>query len=111
MSAINFDQLFSELKTGMETIARDSLKDYETEAKQDGQQALQNIKLNLQQWTKELETGSITREDLGYLLEEEEDLGKMIALKQAGLAQVHIDQFRNSIINMIVSTITGLIKV
>lgn len=111
MSVINYDQLFSELKTGVETIARDSLKDYENEAKQDGRQALDNIKLNLQQWAKELETASITREDLGYLLEEEEELSKMIALKQAGLAQVHIDQFRNSIINMIVSTITGLVKV
>lgn len=111
MSVINFDQLFSELKTGVETVAHDSLRDYENEAKKDGQQALDNIKLNLQQWTKELETGSITREDLGYLLEEEEDLTKMIALKQAGLAQVHIDMFRNGIINMIVSTLTGLIKV
>ncbi|MBE7174018.1 MAG: hypothetical protein INR73_25820 [Williamsia sp.] len=111
MSAINFDQLFDQLKTGAETVAHDTLKDYETEAKQDGQQALVNIKGNLQQWTQELETGSITREDLEDLLEEEEELTKMIALKQAGLAEVHIDEFRNGLINMIVGTITGLVKV
>lgn len=111
MSAINFDQLFSELTSGVESIAKDSLKDYENEAKADGQEALQDMKDNLQQWAKEVETGSLTKEDLGFLLQEEEGLTKMRALKQAGLAEVHIDSFRNSVINMIVGTITGLVKV
>lgn len=111
MSAINFNQLFKDLTSGVASIAKDSLKDYESEAKADGQKALQNIKDNLQQWIKEVETGAMTKEDLGFLLQEEEGLEKMTALKQAGLAEVHIDQFRNSVINMIVGTITGLVKV
>jgi hypothetical protein len=111
MSAINFDQLFTNISTGVESIARNSLKDYENEAKADGQQALNNMKDNLQQWAKDLEMGSITKEDLSFLLQEETELNKMMALKQAGLAEVHIDEFRNNLINLIVSTLTGLIKV
>jgi hypothetical protein len=111
MSNINFDQVFKDLTSGVESIAKDSLKDYESEAKADGQKALNDMKSNLQQWAKEVETGSITKEDLGFLLQEEEGLTEMTALKQAGLAEVHIDQFRNSVINMIVGTITGLVKV
>jgi predicted Ser/Thr protein kinase len=111
MSAINFEGIFKELESKVESIAKDSLKDYEQQAKADGQTALNNAKENLQQWIKELETGSITREDLGDLLQEEEALTKMIALKQAGLAEVRVDKFRNDVINMIVSTVTGLVKV
>lgn len=111
MTAIDFDQLFEGMSDGVKTIAEDSLKDYESEAKADGQQAINNLKDDLQQWVKELETGSLSREDLRYLLEEEEDLTKMVALKQAGLAEVRVDEFRNDIINMILGKITGLIKV
>ena len=111
MAAINFDDLFEELTTGVETIAKDSLKNFEQEAAADGKQALDDIKINLQQWTKELETGSITGEDMGCLLREEEALTKMRALKQNGLAAIHIDEFRNNIINMVVGKVTGLIKV
>ena len=109
MSIIDFNQLFADLKNGVETLARSSLKDYEGEAKADGQQAITDLKTDLVQWTKELETGSITKEDLEDLLQEEEALDKMIALKQAGLAEVHIDEFRNDLITMIVSTVTKLI--
>ena len=110
MSATNFDQLFKDIIAGVKAIAEASLKEYRKEAKKDGQQAIENIKDDLQQWTKELETGSITEEDLRYLLQEDESLTKMIALKQAGLAAVHIDQFKNDIIDMIFSKVIGAVK-
>jgi hypothetical protein len=109
MAIINFDQLFSDLKSGVETLASNSYKDYAAEAKSDGQQAITDLKNNLIQWTKELETGSLTKEDLEDLLQEEEALDKMVALKQAGLAEVHVDRFRNDIITMIVTTVTKMI--
>jgi len=111
MSVIDFNQVVNELVSGVESLAKSSLKDYEKEAMADGKELIDNTKTDLQQWTKELETGSMNREDVVYLLQEDEDLGKMTALKQAGLAQVHIDEFRNSIINLVVTTITGLIKI
>jgi Holliday junction resolvasome RuvABC DNA-binding subunit len=111
MDAINFDQLFNDLKDGVITIAKDTLHEYENEAKADGQKLIDELKENLQQWAKEIEAGTLTSEDLRYLLDEEKDLSEMVALKQAGLAEVRIDEFRNNIINMVVSTVTGLIRV
>jgi hypothetical protein len=111
MSIINFDELYIELKTGVESIAKDSWKDYENAARTDGQNALNDMKANLQQWARELETGAITKNDVGFLVQEDAALGKMTALKQAGLAEVHIDKFRNSVVNLIIGSITGLIKV
>jgi hypothetical protein len=109
MAIINFDQLFSDLKSGVETLATSSFTEYKRQAKSDGQQAITDLKTNLIQWTKELETGSLTKEDLEDLLQEEKALDKMVALKQAGLAEVHVDKFRNDIITMIVTTVTKMI--
>jgi hypothetical protein len=111
MDAINFDQLFNDLKEGVVSIAENTLHEYENEAKADGQKLVEELKENLQQWTKEVEAGSLSWDDLRYLLQEEKDLSEMVALKQAGLAEVRIDEFRNNIINMIVSTVTGLVKI
>jgi regulator of replication initiation timing len=111
MSSINFDDLYKSLLSGIESLAKGSLKEFENAAKADGEQALNDIKQNLQQWVKELETGAITRDDLEYLLQENEALEKMVALKEAGMAEIHIDTFRNNVINLVVSTVTGLIKV
>src|SRR5687768_8914981 len=111
MAEINFEQLFDELKKSVVSIANDTLREYESAAKSDGQKIVDNLRQNIQQWAKEVEAGSLTSEDLGYLLQEEKDLTEMVALKQAGLSEVRIDEFRNNIINLVLSTLTGLIKV
>lgn len=111
MSTINFDALYTELRNGVETVAKDTLHDYVKEAKTDGENALDGMKTNLRHWTAEVENGAMTREDLAFLLQEEEGLSEMVSLKQAGLAEVHIDQFRNGLISMAVNTLTGIVKV
>lgn len=111
MSTVNFDQLYADLKNGVESVAENSLHDYVNEAKTDGQNALADLKENLQHWTQEVENGAMTSEDLAFLLEGEEGLSEMISLKQAGLSEVHIDKFRNGLVNMIINTLTGFIKV
>lgn len=111
MSTINFDELYEELKSGVEAVAKNTLRDYVKEAKLDGEHALADMKTNLQHWTQEVENGAMNREDLAFLLQGEEGLSEMVALKEAGLAAVHIDEFRNNLVNMMVGTLTGFIKV
>lgn len=96
------------MKSGVESVAKDSLQDYISQAKADGQTALKNMKENLQTWATEVESGALTHADLDFLLKGEEALNEMVALKQAGLAAVHIDTFRNGLINMIVGVLTGV---
>jgi hypothetical protein len=111
MSTINFDQLFQTLETGVVSIAKESFQNYYNQAKADGQSALDSMKTNLQNWTAEVENGALTAEDLEFLLKEEGSLDEMIALKQAGLAEVQVDKFKAAIISLVVNTLTGLIKV
>jgi hypothetical protein len=111
MTTINFDQLFQDLKTGAITLAKTSLDSYVEQAKADGQAALDAMKTNLSHWTQEVENGAMTIDDLEFLLQEEAALDEMTALKQAGLAEVRIDQYKNALINLVLGTVTGLIKI
>jgi hypothetical protein len=111
MSTINFNEIFQSLLTGVESIAQDSLQNYYQAAKADGEDALESMKANLERWTQEVASGSLTADDLGYLLKEEAALDEMTALKQAGLADVRLDQFKDSLIGLVINTITAVLKV
>ncbi|WP_221391576.1 hypothetical protein [Dyadobacter sp. NIV53] len=111
MSVINFDELYDNLKSGVESVAKESVDGYVSQAKADGQKVLEAAKSDLARWAVEVETGALTKEDLEFLLQEEGSLEELTALKEAGLAAVQIDKFRNGLINMIIGTITGAIKV
>jgi hypothetical protein len=111
MIAINFDQLFQDLKTGVITLAKASLDNYVEQAKTDGVAALDAMKTNLTHWTQEVENGALTMDDLKFLLQEDAALDEMTALKQAGLAEVRIDQFKDEVINLVLGTVISLVKV
>ncbi|HTE10247.1 MAG TPA: hypothetical protein VK645_04740 [Chitinophagaceae bacterium] len=108
---INFDQIYEDLKTGVSDVAEQSLQDYITGAKAAGQTALDGMKQNLQHWAQEVENGALTKDDLEFLLQEEASLEELEVLKQSGVTEIRIDEFRNAIINTILGTLTGLIKI
>lgn len=112
MSAIiNTDPLMQALESGVDSLAKSTLEDYLNQAKTDGENAISGIKSNLQKWTLEFESGALTTGDLAFLLKEQAALDEMTALKQAGLAEVKIDQFKADLINMITNTIFSFVKV
>lgn len=111
MNAIHFDQIYRLLKKNVALVAENTVHDYVSEAKKDGQQVLENMKDNLQHWTQEVENGAMTAEDLRFLLNSEAGLDEMIALKEAGLAAVHADKFKDGLINMIIGTVTSAVKI
>ena len=108
---INFDQIYEDLKSGIADLAEQSLQDYIAEAKIAGQAALDDMKQNLQHWAQEVENGGLTKHDLEFLLQEEASFEELSALKQAGVTEIRIDEFRNAIINTILGTLTNLIKI
>ena len=110
MSTINIDQLVQNLESGVESLAKTSLQNYENEAKTDGNNVINTIKIDLEEWTKEAADGSLTMEDVAYLIKEEEAFDEMVSLKQAGLTEVRIDKFKNDLIDLIVNTVFGAIK-
>lgn len=109
MSAINWDQLFNELKSGIGSLAATMAGDYLAAAKQDGQQMLESLKTDMQTWASQLAAGQLSADDLEFLVLAKKDLIAMTALKQAGLALVKADAFKAAVLNLIVGTLTKLI--
>lgn len=110
-TTINIDQLVQALESGVESLAKSTLNDYVDQAKTDGEAAIDEMKANLQKWTLELESGALTADDLAFLIKEQSALDEMTTLKQAGLAEVKVDQFKSDLINMITNTIFSFIKI
>ncbi len=109
MPQINFNNVLTQLESGLTNLAKNTLSDYLTAAEADGKKMLTSLTTDLQNWTNELANGDITASNLVYLITAKKDLIIIDALKQAGLAEIKIDQFKNSVIQLITSTIIGLI--
>lgn len=111
MDTIDFNQFYQNIESGVETLAKSTLQNYLSQAKTDGQNTVEDIKGYLQQWAEEVEEGVLSIEDLKFLLKEEAALTEMTALKEAGLAAAHIDEFKTGITNVVIGVVAGLIKV
>ena len=107
---VDFDKLFNDLKNGVATLAKATVKNYTKQAMQDAQEFLQESEEKLKRWTLLLADKQLTSEDFEWLVMSQKDLAKMEALKQAGLALARIDAFRISLLNLVIDTVFNLIK-
>jgi hypothetical protein len=107
--AVNFKNILATLKNGITDLAEKNLKEFVADATADGQAILDGLKDDLQIWTKQLAAGKLKKDEFTDLVEGQADLLKLVALKQAGLAAIRVDQFKSDVVNLITSTIIGLI--
>jgi hypothetical protein len=110
-AVLDFQNILSQIKTGIATLAKATVSNYLNDAKKDGQALLDLIKQDLERWTKLLLNGDLTTVDFEWLVNSQKDSIKMEALKQAGLALIRVDQFKNSIFNLVVDTVFKALKI
>ena len=108
---VDFNSIFEQLKQGVIDLAQSTLKNYVSNAKQDAINMLNEMKEKLKRWTLLLADGKLTTSDFEWLVNSQKDLVEMDALKQAGLAAIRIDQFKASLMNLVVDTIFNLVKI
>ncbi len=99
-----FDDFLNALKDGLKQLVAGTVKDYSQAATKDGQAFLAKTRADLERWTKALAQGHLSKEDFAWLVQGKKDLAEMEALKQTGLALVRVDQFRVSLIDLVVGT-------
>ncbi len=109
--AIDFTNILDQLKTDIADLAKTTMKGYINDAKKDAQQFLLNMKDKLKRWTELLAKGDLTTDEFVWLLSSQKDLVEMSALKHAGVAAIRIDQFKSSLLNLIVDTVFDIVKV
>ncbi|MDN5288445.1 MAG: hypothetical protein JWR38_4719 [Mucilaginibacter sp.] len=106
---IDFAKAFKALKNGIVDLAEKDLKDYIAAATKDGNDILNAMKDDLKRWTKLLASGDLTKNDFTDLVLGQKDNLELVALKQAGLAEIAADQFKSDLFDLITNTIIGLI--
>ena len=110
-TAIDFEDIFTALKQKVEELAKSFLQHYTKAAIKDGKKFLEETRENLKRWTTLLMEKRLTTADFEWLVLSQKDLAEMVALKQAGLSVIRIQQFRDSLLNLVVDTVFGLIKI
>ena len=109
MATIDFESLLKNLEDEISSLAVSTVKDYADQAKKDGLNMIEALKTDIQNWSQEVIDGKLSKDDLEFLVMSKKELIQMNALKQAGLALVKIDEFKNSVLTLIVNGLTALI--
>jgi len=109
MATIDFESLLKNLEDEISSLAVSTIKEYADQAKTDGLNMIETLKKDIQSWSQEVIEGKLNKDDLEFLVMSKKELIQMNALKQAGLALVKIDEFKNSVLTLIVNGLTALI--
>ena len=100
----DFSDFLMALEDGTKDLAKKTLKGFKDEALQDSKEFIRKTEEDLKRWMKLLASGELTQEDFEWLILGKKDLAELHALKEAGLALVRIDRFRNAFIDLIIDT-------
>jgi len=109
MANIDFEEVLVNLKEEVTKLALTTFKSYKDEAKTDALKLVDEIKDNLQTWTIQLADGQLSKKDFEDLVLGQKEVIEINALKQAGLAMIKVDGFRDSLFGAIIKTVSGLI--
>lgn len=109
MAAIDFNELFETLKTGIIDLAKTTMKDYASQATKDGQNVLNKLKTDLEVWSKQVAAGEMSLEDLRFLIEGRKELTQMKTLQQLGIAKIQLEKFQKGVLDLILNSIAKII--
>jgi len=109
MNVVNSQEFLTTVLGGVESLAKNIFGTAVDSAKKDAQTFLDSMQENLTTWTQQLALGQISVDDLKWQIESKKDLAQMELLKNVGIAQIKIDEFKKGVVNLICSTILSKI--
>jgi hypothetical protein len=98
----DFKKITEEILKEIESLAEETFKKHKDKAFKDGKAFLDKIEDDLERLSKLVLKGELNAEEFEWLVRSKRDLAEMVLLKQAGLALVQIDQFKNSILDLVI---------
>ena len=100
----DFNQIFTDIKNQLGPLAQQDLKEFAGQGKQDAEAFLEQSRANLQNWIQQLASGQIDQDEFTFLVESQKAAAEMTALQAANAGTIRIEQFRNSVFNVVVKT-------
>ena len=102
----DFENTFSELKSGIASLILGTVKKRSEEALESGKNYLESLKDDLKIWSEQVLSGELSPEDVEWLVNSKKDLADMILLKEKGLSLAAIDHFKNQLSKLLVGAVT-----
>lgn len=100
----NFDDYLNALKNPLTKFVRESFSDFKSAAEKDIKDFLKQAEENIAKWAMLLAEEKINDNEFRSLIKGEGSLGRLHALKQAGLAQARWDLFITGVVTILVNT-------
>ncbi|WP_223532417.1 hypothetical protein [Pseudomonas sp. GL-RE-20] len=100
----SFDEYLDALKEPLAKLVQQNFSDFANAVKNDIKDFLEHCKQDLIRWIELLAAKKITTNEYNSLLIGAESLGRLHALKQAGLAQARRDLFISGLVVVLVNT-------
>ena len=105
----DFNQIFNDIKNQLGPLAQENLKEFASQGKQDAQAFLEQSRADLQKWVQQLANKEIDEAEFRWLVESQKAAAEMTALRAANAGTVRIEQFRDSVLNVVVSAAVSAI--
>ncbi|MDR3133922.1 MAG: hypothetical protein LBU42_07895 [Prevotellaceae bacterium] len=107
--ALDFSKLLDQLWKEILNIVTTGAGEFAEAAAADAKTFLNKAKDDLLALTQEYAAGKLSDKEYKHLVLGLKNLAEMEGLKQAGLAQIKIDELKNSILDTIFNTVKSLI--
>jgi hypothetical protein len=107
---MDIDKLLNEIKQQSLELLVNKYKEFKSELQQDITAFLESSKQKLERWALLVIDGSITKEELEWLLKSQQDLITLQALQTAGLSKIKLNTIKNGIIKTVFQTIIASIS-
>lgn len=106
---MDIKDLLKELKTGFIELSKIHLKNLVKDIESEASKKFDASKSKLEKWLVQVKNGELSQEDLRWLLESEKDLFKMEVIAQTAEAKISIDKFKDSVLKLIIQTVSKII--
>lgn len=105
----DFNQIFTDIKSQLGPLAEQNLKQFAAQGKQDAEAFLEQSKANLQKWVQQLANKEIDEDEFRWLVESQKAAAEMTALRAANAGTLQTEQFRDSVLSVVVNTAVSAI--
>ena len=105
----DFNQIFDDIKSQLGPLAEQNLKQFAAQGKEDAEAFLQQSGANLEKWVQQLANKEIDQDEFRWLVESQKAAAEMVALRAANAGTLQTEQFRDSVLNVVVTTAVSAI--
>lgn len=100
----DFNKIFDNIKGQVGAQAQTGLKEFSDQGKQDAQAFLDQSRGRLEKWMQLLADKQIDQDEFAWLVESQKAAAQMEALRKANAGTMKIEQFRDSVLQIVVKT-------